>query len=344
MHLNGTEPIQETNIMNTQDLTCPICMCIAGDPQITSCCQRVFCTKDADLNQYYNGCPLCREKEFSFKSSPKHKEMLEHLTIKCICSEYIAPDDYENHLNRCSNATFTCPHNVCREKNDLTKYNSQQLVSHLARYHCDEVPLLGSIYINKTSVEPYKKASNKYDDLVSALYSVIYPKMIDIQMKNSSLNERKSSIFTCPKGHKLIEADHTKRKRENGLVYASSGFNCDICQHTFSNGQSWHCSCTDTGFDKCVACFVFQLYNLDDPILSLASQDKEKQQERSRRRSLRNTARLPRGLLHLLTQSIDEDDDHETDLDLLALRQRSSFLYQQDTTESRNNEANRRED
>ena len=89
---------------------------IAGDPQITSCCQRVFCTKDADLNQYSNGCPLCREKMFTFKSSPKHKEMLEQLTIKCVCSEYIAPDDYENHLSRCLNVIFTCPHSGCREK------------------------------------------------------------------------------------------------------------------------------------------------------------------------------------------------------------------------------------
>lgn len=42
--------------------------------------------------------------------------MLEQLTIKCACSEHIAPDEYEAHLERCPSTTFTCPHNVCREK------------------------------------------------------------------------------------------------------------------------------------------------------------------------------------------------------------------------------------
>jgi hypothetical protein len=132
MHLEGAKSTQETP-MDTQDLTCPICMCkelilflsyskriqflgIAEDPQITSCCHRVFCIKDADLNRYNNGCPLCREKKFSFQSSPKHKAMLEQLTIKCVCSEHIAPDEYENHLERCSNVTFPCPHKTCQEK------------------------------------------------------------------------------------------------------------------------------------------------------------------------------------------------------------------------------------
>ena len=83
---------------------------------MTSCCHRVFCAKDADPTQYHNGCPLCREKDFHFDASLKHKELLEQLTIKCACSEYIAPDDYENHLNRCLNTRFTCPHTACREK------------------------------------------------------------------------------------------------------------------------------------------------------------------------------------------------------------------------------------
>jgi hypothetical protein len=101
---------------------------IADDPQLSSCCQRVFCTKDADLNRYNNGCPLCREKKFSFQPSPKHKAMLEQLTIKCACSEHIAPDEYENHLERCSNVTFSCPHKTCKEKvlNDLTKIQKQK--------------------------------------------------------------------------------------------------------------------------------------------------------------------------------------------------------------------------
>ena len=132
MHLEGIKPTEETQ-MDTQDLTCPICMCktefdilrifstysilaIAGDPQISSCCHRIFCLKDADITQYNNGCPLCRERKFSFQSSPKHKAMLEKLTIKCACSEHVAPIDYESHLERCSNVLFPCPHNVCQEK------------------------------------------------------------------------------------------------------------------------------------------------------------------------------------------------------------------------------------
>lgn len=89
---------------------------MADDPQITSCCHRIFCKKDADLNRYNNGCPLCREKKFSFQPSLKHKEMLENLTMKCECSERIAPDEYDNHLERCSHVTFVCPHKICREK------------------------------------------------------------------------------------------------------------------------------------------------------------------------------------------------------------------------------------
>lgn len=42
--------------------------------------------------------------------------MLEQLTIKCACSERIAPDEYEHHLERCTNVTFTCPHKVCLDK------------------------------------------------------------------------------------------------------------------------------------------------------------------------------------------------------------------------------------
>lgn len=46
----------------------------------------------------------------------KHKEVLDQLTIKCTCSERIAPQDYENHMERCSSVTFICPHSVCRDK------------------------------------------------------------------------------------------------------------------------------------------------------------------------------------------------------------------------------------
>jgi len=168
--------------------------------------------------------------------------------------------------------------------------------------------------------------------------------MIDIQLKNGSFTQRNSSIFKCPHGHKLIDADHTKRKRKNGLVYSSAGYNCDICHHSISDGQSWHCSCTNAGYDKCSACFVFQLYNLDNQVLKLASKDKEKQQARSRQETVRNIVRVPRGLFTLLTRDMDEEDDDdddeedEIDHELLTLRNRSPFLHRQNTTERRNNE------
>jgi hypothetical protein len=178
--------------------------------------------------------------------------------------------------------------------------------------------------------------------------------MIDIQLKNASFTQRNSSIFKCPQGHKLIDADHTKRKRKNGSVYSSAGFNCDICHHSISDGQSWHCSCTNSGYDKCSACFVFELYNLDNQVLKLASKDKEKQQARSRQETARGIVRVPRGLFALLTRNMDEeddddddDDDDEIDHELLALSNRSSFLHRQNTTERRNNEeieSNLRED
>jgi methionyl-tRNA synthetase len=188
----------------------------------------------------------------------------------------------------------------------------------------------------------------KYDDLVSTLYSVLYPKMVDIQLKNTSMKQENSSMLKCPQGHKLIDADRTKRKRKNGSVYTSSGFNCDICHRSFSSGQSWHCSCTDSGFDKCVACLVFQLYNIDDNILKVACEDKEEQQQRYRRETVRNIVRLPHGLFRLLTGNIDEDeDDDDDDVDLLALRHQSPYLRQQNMIEGRDDEefeANLRED
>jgi hypothetical protein len=93
---------------------------IAEDPQVTSCCDRVFCAKDANPSRYDNGCPLCREVNYSFHQSSKHKTMLDQLTIKCACSERIVPCEYDNHMERCANVTFTCPHTICREK--VNKY------------------------------------------------------------------------------------------------------------------------------------------------------------------------------------------------------------------------------
>jgi hypothetical protein len=215
------------------------------------------------------------------------------------------------------------------------KYNSQQLVNHLARAHCNDVPLLGSTYVNKKSLEPYKKASDKYDELVSTLYSLIYPVMIDTQLKSSSNIYESSPALHCPQGHRLFDADASKRQRKNGTVYSTPGFNCDTCHRSFSTGQSWHCSCSDSGYDKCIACLVFQLYELDNDVLQQASQDNEDQQQRYRCRTLRNTVRLPRGLFRLLTGNLDDDDDdddrHEhnnTAADALALRQHSPLLNQ----------------
>ena len=185
----------------------------------------------------------------------------------------------------------------------------------------------------------------KYEQLVSALYSIIYPKMIEIQMKSNKSKSRTSSIFKCPTGHPLIEADHTKRKRKNGLAYTSIGYNCDLCHRSISQGLSWHCSCTDSGFDKCISCLIFQLYDIDNDVLKAASRDREKHQERFRRETIRNIVRLPHGLFRLLTRTMDDgvddddddddenDDDIDDDLNLLALRHRAPYLLQQSTSE-----------
>lgn len=89
---------------------------VADNPHVTSCCARVFCGKDADRTQYPNGCPLCRARKFQFQPSAQHGETLAQLTIQCVCSEYIAPDDFDNHLSRCPRETLVCPHKTCREK------------------------------------------------------------------------------------------------------------------------------------------------------------------------------------------------------------------------------------
>ena len=134
MHLELATSAPVTQIA-AQDLICPVCMskhhcsifksllltfilkiAIDEDPHVTSCCNRVFCSKDANPSKYDNGCPLCREVNYSFQQSPKHKSMLDQLTIKCACSERIAPLEHEYHMARCSSVTFVCPHIACREK------------------------------------------------------------------------------------------------------------------------------------------------------------------------------------------------------------------------------------
>ena len=160
----------------------------------------------------------------------------------------------------------------------------------------------------------------KYDDLISTLYSLVYPRMIDMKLKSS---QRNSSLFKCPHGHKLIEADHTKRKLKNGSHYSSTSYNCDICHHSFANSLSWHCSCTDSGFDKCAACLVFQLYNIDNNALNLASRDREKQQIRCRRDTIHAFARLQHSLFRFLTGGAAEDNNNNNELDLLPARQQS---------------------
>lgn len=332
------------NQIEARDLMCPICMTIAEDPHISSCCHRIFCAKDANSNRYDNGCPLCREINYTFQPSALHKTLLDQLTTKCACSERILPEDYESHQERCSNVKFPCPHLACQDKQSTSKYNSQELVNHLARAHCDEVPVLGSTYINKKSLEPYKKRASKYEDLVSTLFSDLYPKMIDGQLKANPVLQSTSPVFQCQHGHQLINADRTQRKRKDGSVYSTPGFNCDKCHRTFPNGQSWHCSCSDSGFDKCVSCLVFELFEIKNDNLQLASQDYEDQQQRYRRQTIRNTVRLPRGLFRLLSGSIDDDDDETGSL---HLHHRPSFLSQQNTYEGTDDdeiEVNLRED
>lgn len=180
----------------------------------------------------------------------------------------------------------------------------------MARAHCDEVPILGSTFIRKTSAEPYKRAAKKHEELVSTLYSSLYPKMIDVHIENNVSSREKPAAFKCPKGHDLVEADSAKRKRKNGTGYSSPGFNCDVCHKNFTEGTSWHCSCSDTGFDKCVACLTFELYSINDDVLRKASEDHEvyQQQQRSRIHSM---FRLSSDLFRLLAsgaENMDEDD------------------------------------
>ena len=99
--------------------------------------------------------------------------------------------------------------------------------------------------------------------------------MIEVQLKTNPNLQSTSPIFQCQHGHLLNNSDRTQRKRKDGSVYSTPGFNCDICHRTFPSGQSWHCSCSDSGFDKCVACIVFQLFEIKNDILQLACQDNE---------------------------------------------------------------------
>lgn len=169
--------------------------------------------------------------------------------------------------------------------------------------------------------------------------------MIDIQLKSTPNITENSQTFQCPSGHQLIEADRTRRKRKDGTLYSSSGFNCDICCRSFPNGPSWHCSCTQSGYDKCIGCVVFELYDIDNDVLKLAGNDNEEQQQRFRQQIVRNTVRLPRGLFRLLTGSMDDDDNDDTDD--IVLRHEPSFLHHHSTFEGADDdeiEVNLRED
>lgn len=163
--------------------------------------------------------------------------------------------------------------------------------------------------------------------------------MIDTYLKNPSLNQRNASVFKCPHGHKLIEADHTKRKRKSGASYSSPSYNCDVCHLSFPDGHSWHCSCTDSGYDKCVACLVFQLYNIDNKALKLAGQDREKQDEHHGGDAIRNMVHLPRGLFRLLTGNMDDEDEDE-DPEIRTLRRRSSLFVGRNTFQGIDNNEN----
>ena len=92
---------------------------------------------------------------------------------------------------------------------------------------------------------------------------------------------------------------------------------------------------------------VFQLFELDNETLQQASQDNEEQQQRYRRRAVRNTLRLPRGLFRLLTGSLDDDEDDEDTAHNLAVRQQSNLSQQHgifDATDDDEIEVNLRED
>lgn len=70
-----------------------------------------------------------------------------------------------------------------------------------------------------------------------------------------------STTFKCPNGHSLKLCDNSQRLRDDGGKYPQEGFVCDICEQTFPDGLSWHCSCSDNGFDKCGSCVAFNPQN-----------------------------------------------------------------------------------
>ncbi len=71
------------------------------------------------------------------------------------------------------------------------------------------------------------------------------------------------ATFKCPQGHALELCDDERRRKDDGRKYPDEGFVCDICEKTFSDGLSWHCSCSEAGFDKCGACVAFNLQNIN---------------------------------------------------------------------------------
>lgn len=97
--------------------------------------------------------------------------------------------------------------------------------------------------------------------------------MIELKINDPFLNTDKSSPIHCPNGHKLIKATHDQRKRGAALTYSNPGFCCDQCLTNFPLGISWHCSCTNHGFDKCSTCMISELYNFNDPFLTEINED-----------------------------------------------------------------------
>ncbi|CAF0872744.1 unnamed protein product [Didymodactylos carnosus] len=275
MHIAESSDASDSKTLDLHDITCPVCLGAAEDAMITSCCQRVFCARDADKSRYENGCPHCRAENYEFQVAQKYRDLVDKCTYKCTCNERLFPRDYDSHQLRCSAISFACPHAVCQEKlkdkDDRTTYNTQQLVTHLGQQHCDEFDFIGDTFVQKSKIEPYRNASSKYYQLLESLSTYLYPKIVDKLLESDS-KLKETPIFKCASGHELKLCDSKERKRsvpgtKTFLTYSGKGFSCDKCYKSYSTGSSWHCSCTSHGYDHCYACIAVKLFNIDNNVL-----------------------------------------------------------------------------
>lgn len=165
---------------------------------------------------------------------------------------------------------------------ETTMYDSKELTVHLANAHCKEVSICGQDYVKAIGFESDKANSKKYVKLSRRLRSIIYPKMIKLQQEDLNARKKNSSSFLCPQGHRLIHASPAQRRQGNHTPYISEGFCCDVCDVSFSSGKSWHCSCSDGGFDMCDLCLVSKLYDLNDQSLVDAQELAGEERQNSR--------------------------------------------------------------